>query len=85
MEDSGAGELLVTSMDRDGTQIGFDIDLISRISSKVNVPIIASGGVSSLDDIKKAKSFKNIEGIIVGKAIYDGDIKLEELAKEIDA
>ena len=85
MEDSGAGELLVTSMDRDGTQIGFDIDLTSKISSKVNIPVIASGGVSSSDDVKKAKELKNIEGIIVGKAIYDGDINLEELAKEIDA
>ena len=47
--------------------------------------MIISGGVSSIDDIKKAKSLKNIEGIIVGKAIYDGDIKLEELVKEIDA
>jgi phosphoribosylformimino-5-aminoimidazole carboxamide ribotide isomerase len=41
-----------------------------------------SGGVSSIEDIKKAKSLKNVEGIIVGKAIYDGDIKLNELAKE---
>ena len=47
--------------------------------------MVISGGVSSIDDIKKAKSLKNIEGIIVGKAIYDGDIKLEELVKEIDA
>ena len=43
---------------------------------------IISGGVSSIDDIKKAKSLNNIEGIIVGKAIYDGDIDLEELIKE---
>ena len=47
--------------------------------------MVISGGVSSIEDIKKTKSLKNIEGIIVGKAIYDGDIKLEELAKEIDA
>ena len=47
-----------------------------------NCPVIISGGVSSLDDIKKAKNLKNVEGIIVGKAIYDGDIKLEELVKE---
>ena len=44
-----------------------------------------SGGVSSINDIKKAKSMKNIEGIIVGKAIYDGDIELEKLVKELDA
>ena len=49
--------------------------------------MIISGGVSSINDIRKAKDLgnKNIEGIIVGKAIYDGDIKLDELAKEIDA
>jgi phosphoribosylformimino-5-aminoimidazole carboxamide ribotide isomerase len=44
--------------------------------------VIISGGVSSLDDIKQAKNLKNVEGIIVGKAIYDGDIKLKELVKE---
>ena len=49
--------------------------------------MIISGGVSSIDDIKKARELNNnnIEGIIVGKAIYDGDIKLDELAKELDA
>ena len=51
IEDSGAGELLVTSMDRDGTQVGYDIDLMSKISSKVNIPVIASGGVGNLDHL----------------------------------
>ena len=60
MEESGAGELLVTSMDRDGTQIGYDIDLMSKISSKVNIPVIASGGVGSLDHL--------VDGIKLGKA-----------------
>ena len=50
-----------------------------------NCPVVISGGVSSIDDIKRAKKLNNIEGVIVGKAIYDGDIKLNELAKEIDA
>ena len=54
----------------------------SKIAAKSNCPVIISGGVSSIDDIKKAKSLKNIEGIIVGKAIYDGDIRLDELVKE---
>ena len=58
--------------------------IIANIS---NCPVVISGGVSSINDIKKAKELNNkkIEGIIVGKAIYDGDIKLDELAKEIDA
>ena len=61
MEESGAGELLVTSMDRDGTQLGYDIDLMSKISSKVNIPVIASGGVGNLDHL--------VDGIKLGKAI----------------
>tara|TARA_B100001741_G_scaffold102548_1_gene84378 strand:- start:9122 stop:9682 length:561 start_codon:yes stop_codon:yes gene_type:complete len=60
MEECGAGELLVTSMDRDGTQIGYDIDLISKISLKVNIPLIASGGVGNLDHL--------VDGIKLGKA-----------------
>ena len=60
MEESGAGELLVTSMDRDGTQLGYDIDLMSKISSKVNIPVIASGGVGNLDHL--------VDGIKLGKA-----------------
>ena len=58
-----------------------------NVANNSNCPVIVSGGVSSIDDIKKAKELvnKNIEGIIVGKAIYDGDIKLEELVKELDA
>ena len=60
MENNGAGELLVTSMDRDGTQVGYDIDLMSKISSKVNIPVIASGGVGNLDHL--------VDGIKLGKA-----------------
>ena len=60
MENCGAGELLVTSMDRDGTQVGYDIDLMSKISSKVNIPVIASGGVGNLDHL--------VDGIKLGKA-----------------
>ena len=60
MEECGAGELLITSMDRDGTQVGYDIELMSKISSKVNIPVIASGGVGNLNHL--------VEGIKLGKA-----------------
>ena len=58
-----------------------------KIAELSNCPVVISGGVSSMKDIKKAKDLNNkkIEGIVVGKAIYDGDIKLDDLAKEIDA
>ena len=51
MEDSGAGELLVTSMDKDGTKSGYDIELMKKITSNVNIPVIASGGVGTLDHL----------------------------------
>ena len=51
MEKCGAGELLVTSMDKDGTQSGYDIELMQKISSMVNIPVIASGGVGTLDHL----------------------------------
>ena len=51
MEESGAGELLVTSMDKDGTQSGYDIELMQKISSIINIPVIASGGVGNLDHL----------------------------------
>ena len=51
MENFGAGELLVTSMDKDGTQSGYDIKLMREISSNVNIPVIASGGVGTLDHL----------------------------------
>ena len=60
MEDSGAGELLITSMDRDGTQVGYDIELMSKTSSMVNIPVIASGGVGNLDHLVDAVSYTHL-------------------------
>ena len=83
----GASRLIYTDINRDGTKQSPNFEATERVADTSNCPVIISGGVSSIDDIKKAKQLnnKNIEGIIVGKAIYDGDIKLEELAREIDA
>ena len=60
MVDYGAGEILLTSMDRDGTRDGFDLDLTRSISEAVDVPVIASGGVGNLDHL--------VEGVVQGKA-----------------
>ena len=85
INDYGVSRLIYTDINRDGTKQSPNYEETSKIAEISNCPVIISGGVSSMDDIRKAKSLKNIEGIIVGKAIYDGDIKLEELAKEINA
>jgi phosphoribosylformimino-5-aminoimidazole carboxamide ribotide isomerase len=87
VNDFGVSRLIYTDINRDGMKQSPNFDETVKITDISNYPVIISGGVSSIEDIKKAKELnnKNIEGIIVGKAIYDGDIKLEELAKEIDA
>ena len=78
----GVSRLIYTDINRDGMKQGPNFEETSKVAEISNCPVIISGGVSSIDDVKKAKSIKNIEGIIVGKAIFDGDIKLEELVKE---
>ena len=83
----GASRIIYTDINRDGMKQSPNFEETSKVAETANCPVIISGGVSSIDDIKKAKELKNknIEGIIVGKAIYDGDIKLEDLVKELDA
>ncbi len=85
VNDYGASRLIYTDINRDGTKTSPNFEETSKVADISNCPVIISGGVSSINDIKKAKNLnnKNIEGIIVGKAIYDGDIKLDELAREI--
>ena len=87
VNDFGASRLIYTDIDKDGMKQGPNFDETSRVADTSNCPVIISGGVSSIDDVKKAKELnnKNIEGIIVGKAIYDGDINLDQLVKEINA
>ena len=87
VNDFGASRLIYTDINRDGMKQSPNFEETAKVADTSNYPVIISGGVSSIDDIKKAKELnnKNIEGIIVGKAIYDGDIKLEELVKELDA
>ena len=84
VNDFGASRLIYTDINRDGMKQSPNFEETSKVADISNCPVIISGGVSSIEDVKKAKDFnnKNIEGIIVGKAIYDGDIKLEELVKE---
>jgi len=81
----GVSRLIYTDINRDGTKQSPNFEETQRVANNSSCPVVISGGVSSINDIKKSKSLNNIEGIIVGKAIYDGDIKLEELVKEIDA
>ena len=75
--------IIYTDIDRDGTKLGPDIDETIKFSNLTKIPIVVSGGISSLQDVIniKDKKSKKIEGVIVGKAIYDKSIDLEELSK----
>ena len=86
VNDFGVSRIVYTDINRDGMKSSPNFEETIKIAKISNCPVVISGGVSSLKDIKKAKNLNNkrIEGIIVGKAIYDGDIKLEDLAKEVD-
>ena len=83
----GVSRIIYTDINRDGMKTSPNFEETLKIAELSNCPVVISGGVSSMNDIKKAKELNNkkIEGIIVGKAIYDGDIKLDELAREISA
>jgi phosphoribosylformimino-5-aminoimidazole carboxamide ribotide isomerase len=87
VNDYGATRLIYTDINRDGMKQSPNFLETTKVADLSNCPVVISGGVSSIEDIRKAKELKNknIEGIIIGKAIYDGDIKLVELAKELDA
>jgi phosphoribosylformimino-5-aminoimidazole carboxamide ribotide isomerase len=83
MQNLGVETIIVTDISRDGTLSGPDIEKLKDILNSVNISVIASGGVSCIDDIKKLKAIgsKNLEGVIIGKALYEGKIDLEEAIK----
>jgi len=85
IQNLGISRIIYTDINRDGTKQGPNIKDTVELSGKSKIPLVISGGVSSLEDIKKIKSLSNsnIEGVIVGKSIYDGDIKISDLAKLI--
>jgi len=85
MEKLGAKRIIYTDIKRDGTLKGPNISNIEKMVKKVNIPLICSGGIASLDDIKKLMGFetKGLEGVILGKALYKGTILLEEALKVV--
>ena len=80
MQETGVKTIVVTDISVDGTLKGPKIDRLKEILDTVDISVIASGGISSLDDIKKLKEIKNknLEGVIIGKALYEGRIDLQK-------
>ena len=85
MEEYGAGELLVTSMDRDGTQKGYDINLMSKISSIVNIPVIASGGVGNLDHLLDGIKLGKASAVLAASIFHYGKYSVKEAKEYLDS
>src|SRR5699024_9884202 len=78
MADYGAGELLVTSMDRDGTKSGFDLKLTRAISDNVDIPIIASGGVGSLEDLHDGLEIGRADAVLAASIFHYGSFTIQQ-------
>ena len=85
MQENGAGELLVTSMDRDGTQVGYDIELMSKISSEVNIPVIASGGVGNLDHLVDGIKLGKASAVLAASVFHYGKHSIKEAKEYLDS
>lgn len=75
-EDAGVGALIVTDIDRDGTVMGFNVEAFGAVADAVKIPVIAAGGLASVDDISKLKARKGVPvaGAVLGRALYNGAI-----------
>ncbi|HEY1269900.1 MAG TPA: 1-(5-phosphoribosyl)-5-[(5-phosphoribosylamino)methylideneamino]imidazole-4-carboxamide isomerase [Candidatus Binatia bacterium] len=82
VEGDGASRIIYTDIARDGTREGVNIDETRRVAQAVNIPVIASGGVATLDDIRRLKAIEKdgVEGVIVGRALYTGGVKMKDAA-----
>lgn len=82
-EDAGVGALIITDIDRDGTVMGFNVEAFGAIADAVNIPVIAAGGLASVDDIVRLRARKGvpIAGAVLGRALYNGAINPAEALK----
>ena len=81
IKDFGVSRIIHTDIERDGTQNGPNIEETIQVAKKTKIPFLISGGIGSLEDIKeiKLKNEKNIEGVVVGNALYEGKISFKDL------
>ena len=84
-EDRGAGEILLTSMDRDGTLAGYDLELLRAVRDAVSVPVIASGGAGTLDHLVDAVTEGGADAVLAASIFHDGTYTLMEAKKHLAA
>lgn len=83
VEQRGAGEILLTSMDRDGTKEGFDLDLLKKVNEFVSVPVIASGGAGTIQDCVNAIREGGADAVLAASIFHFGEISISNLKKEL--
>jgi len=81
VEKLGAGEILLTSMDRDGTKIGYDLDLIKKVSTSVSIPVIASGGVGNLEHLYEGFEIAKASAVLAASIFHFGDFSIKDAKK----
>ena len=84
LENIGVSKIIYTDINRDGTKKGISFLELKKILSKIRLPIVVSGGVSNINDIKQLYKLDHVEGVIIGRSIYDGSIKTKDLIKFIN-
>ena len=81
----GAGEILLTSMDRDGTKSGFDVRLLQAVSEVVNVPVIASGGAGTLDHFSEAVNEGRADAVLAASLFHFGELRINQVKDHMAA
>lgn len=82
-ESRGAGEILFTSMNGDGTKKGFSVDALKQLKKELNIPVIASGGAGSIQDFKDVFHFSNVDAALAASVFHFGEINLQSLKSEL--
>jgi len=85
METLGAGEILLTSMDRDGTKKGYDLDLTKKVSNLLNIPVIASGGVGSLEHLYQGIKIGKANAVLAASIFHFGEFSIQDAKKYLDS
>lgn len=83
VEQRGAGEILLTSMDRDGTKAGFDIELLKKVNKLVRIPVIASGGAGSIEHCIDAVKLANVDAVLAASIFHFKEIEIKDLKKQM--
>ena len=84
-ESLGAGEIILTSMDRDGTKKGYDLDLTNKVSKKLNIPVIASGGVGNLDHLFQGINIGQADAVLAASIFHFGEYTILEAKQYLDS